>query len=391
MDWKKERKPVWLAGMAIAAMALTLASCGAGGKAAPSKKAGVDPSRGGPLAERMAAIPVQAIVVKFGPLDTDHSAAGTIVPVVQSQVAAQVSGVVKQVYHLAGTWVKEGEIVVQLDDSQLRLSEESAQAALASAKINVEKAKAQADLANLTLKRDQSLIKQNLIPQSQLDTDQTNASAANQTYLAAQAAVKQSQAAFAQANLNLEYSSIRAPYAGQLAAVNVTPGEYVSQNTSVFVLVSPDREITFNVPPSDAAALTVGTPVAFAYNGESYSARVSQAPSAPINGVVPVVALLSSSALPPYGAVGTVSYHLSLGRGVLIPIAALQTTGNQEYVYVISGGKAVMKNLTVVAESGTTAAVVGVPSDSQVILNPPPGLLQGSLVKPVMKNTAQGS
>ena len=383
MDTKKagtRQVFLWIAALVLIA---ALASCGSRGSSAAGSAQHKDP-RGTPQGSvKLSEIPVQATIVTYGPLNTDHSAAGTIVPVVQSQVAAQVSGVVVKVYHLAGAWVKAGEVVVQLDDSQLRLALETAQAVLSSAKIGVDKAKTQLDLANLTVQRDNSLIKQNLIPQNQVDTDTANAAAANQTYLAAKAAVTQSDAQLRQAELNLAYSSIKAPFAGQLAAVNVTPGEFVGQNTSVFVLVSLEREISFNVPPTDGPNLPVGTPVSFTYQAESYTARVSQAPSAPISGVVPMVALLSSSLLPPYGAVGTVSYKLSLGVGALVPISALQTTGNQEYVYIIEGGKAVTQNLLVISESGTTAVVSGVRPNSQVILNPPPGLLVGSPVRPV--------
>lgn len=376
------RAPLWSAGLLLLGALALVVGCSADHKSGATSGKG-DPVSRGRATEKYAQVPVQSQIVKVGALVTDHTAAGTIVPVMQSQVAAQVSGVVTKVDHLAGAWVSAGEEVVKLDDSQLRLSVAAAQAALGSVELNVQKDRAQLDLADLTVTRDQSLIKQTLIPQSQLDADTTNASVAKQTYLADRSAVAQATAALKTAELNLRYSSVRAPFPGQLAAVNVTPGEFVGQNTPVFVLVSPEREINFNVAPGDANALPVGAPVDLVYDGQSYPARVSQAPSAPINGVVPMVALLSSAATPPYGSVGTVSYRLSLGTGVLVPIAALQTTGNQEYVFVVRDGKAETQKLTVVAESGTTAAVDGVPSQSQVVLNPPPGLLEGSPVRAV--------
>ncbi len=384
MHANEERKTgarglLWAATLALM---MALASCGTSGK--PGSAADPAAAHGqGSGARRYAAVPVQATIVTFGRLETNHTAAGTIVPVTESQVAAQVSGVVTQVLHLAGAWVQKGEVVVRLDDSQLEVAVASARAALESAQIAVQRDKAQADLAELTVKRDQSLIAQKLIPQSQLDVDATSASVAEETHAADEAAVKEAESQLRVAQLNLAYSSITAPFAGQLASVNVTPGEFVGQNTSVFALVSPEREITFDISPGDASVLPAGASLDFIYRAQSYPARVSEAPSAPIDGVVPMVALLSSSALPPYGAVGTVSYPLSLAQGVLVPISALQTTGNQEYVYVVQGGKSAAQKLTVIAEAGTTAAVAGVPSGSQVILNPPPGLLAGSPVKPV--------
>ena len=118
------------------------------------------------------------------------------------------------------------------------------------------------------------------------------------------------------AELNLQYASIKAPYAGQIAAVNVNPGTYVSQNTAVFIIVSLEKEIIFNVPPADAPNLPVGTTVQFTYLGRSYPVKVSQAPSAPINGVIPMVTDVPRSFPLPYGAVGTVSYsaHDCAGR-----------------------------------------------------------------------------
>ena len=114
---------------------------------------------------------------------------------------------------------------------------------------------------------------------------------------------------------------------------------YVSLNTAVFVLVSAERQISFSVPPADASTLTVGSTVQFNYLGKDYPVRISQAPSAPINGVVPMVASLPRSVNLQYGAVGTVMYSLNLASGALIPIAALQVNEDQNYVYAIVGGK----------------------------------------------------
>ena len=163
----------------------------------------------------------------------------------------------------------------------------------------------------------------------------------------------------------------------------MNPGTYVSLNTPVFILVSSDKEISFNVSPSDAPNLPVNAPVTFTYLGKDYTVRISQAPAAPLNGVVPMVASVPRSVPLPYGGVGTVSYSLTLARGALLPIAALQVNEDQNFVYEIVNGKATVKPLTILAESGTSAAVAGVEDGAMVILNPPAGLLAGSSVQPV--------
>ena len=363
--------------LAVAA-GLLVAGCGSSRGSTSGATAASPGAPGG-----VQAIPVQTVTVTAGRLGDSHAAAGSVVPVKQSNVAAQVSGVVVAVYRKAGDRVDRGETVVGLNDSQMRLALQSAEASLRSAHVSVGKTKAQSDLAKLTVQRNAALIKQNLIPQSQADADATAAEAANQDYLSAQAAVDQANAQLAQAQLNLQYASIKAPFAGQLSAVNVTEGEYVGQNTPAFVLVSPERQINFSIPPSDASVLPVGTPVQFNLAGQSYPARVSQTPSAPVSGVVPVVALFADSFAPSYGTVGTVSYSVTLAEGVIVPIGALQTNENQNFVFAVVNGKAAARPIRILGETGVAAAVAGVDPGSAVILYPPPGLLDGSAVKPL--------
>ena len=143
-----------------------------------------------------------------------------------------------------------------------------------------------------------------------------------------------------QAELNLQYAQVKAPFAGQISVVNVNPGEYVGVATSAFVLVSADKEVDFNVPPTDATHLLVGTKLNFNYEGKSFQIAVRQLPSAPVNGMVPMVASVPISFPISYGAVGTVGYSADPARGILIPIASLQTNEDKNYVFVIKEGKA---------------------------------------------------
>jgi HlyD family secretion protein len=157
------------------------------------------------------------------------------------------------------------------------------------------------------------------------------------------------------------------------------------------VLASPDREITFKVPPGDAAELSEGTSVTFSYRSSSYPAHISQAPATPLGGVVPIVALFDSLSKPlPFGAIGSVSYRLSLGKGVIVPISSLQTSGNQEFVFAVQDGKAVKVPLSVIGESGTEAATVGLKPGTRIVLNPPPGLLDGSKVTIAAADASNG-
>jgi multidrug efflux pump subunit AcrA (membrane-fusion protein) len=334
----------------------------------------------------------------------------------QSQVAAQVSGVVKSVYRQVGDWVKEGETVIQLDDSQLRLTLASAQASLENTKINLavgqdtssqanpklelqlQSAQAAYEAARKYAESQKALFDMGGISASQLDTANSQLSTAQANLEGAKAslsqnnnadaqsiaqlklAVRQSQNTMDQAQLNLRNTSIRAPFAGQIAAINLQPGMYASLNTQAFTLVSVDRRISFNVSPSDAPFLKAGAKVTFFISGRNYSATIRQEPSMPISGVVPLTATVDK-AIFPYGSVGDVKYRVPLAKGIIIPISALAALENRTYVFAVEGDRVATKDVTVISETGTLAAVLGLNEGDLVVLSPPPGLLPGSKVE----------
>ncbi|MGO9309354.1 MAG: efflux RND transporter periplasmic adaptor subunit, partial [Spirochaetia bacterium] len=288
-----------------------------------------------------------------------------------------------------------GEDNANTDNPKLMLQLQSAQSALDSAQKNYDSQKALFDIGGAPSSAVDTAKSQLQQAQANLQAAQTaleqNKKSDIWTLQQLRLAIDQAQLQLQTAELNLQYASIKAPYAGQIAAVNVNPGMYVSQNTPVFVIVSSQKEINFNVPPADAPNLPVGTAVQFTYLGRPYQVKVSQAPSAPINGVIPMVTDVPRSFSLPYGAVGTVSYSLTVARGAIVPIAALQTNEDQNYVFAIVSGKAAVRNITILGQSETSAVVSGVEDGAQVIMNAPPGLLEGTAVQVTGNVTVEGT
>jgi HlyD family secretion protein len=402
-------------GATILAIVIAIAGCSRGASSSGSSGKNPASSTGPGLAD----ISVRASTVAFGPLTVQHKASGTVKPVMQSQVASQVGGVVAKVLFMAGDWVDEGGIVIKLDDSQLQLSEKTAQASLEGAKINLSTVRDTTSQANPRLdfqvhsaESALSAAQRNYESRKALfaqgGATKTDIDQANSAFQSAQAnleaaktaldqnqkadiqniaqlklSVEQADYALQQARLNLEHSSIKAPYSGRIVAVNLMPGEFVGPNASAFVIASQEREVDFSVPPSDAGSLPIGATIDFILNGETRRFSLSHSPNVPINGVVPFVASVPGSLALPFGAVGTVSYSLVLAHGTIIPTGAIQTSEDRNYAFVIHDSKAAERQITILAESGDTAAVTGVDPGSLVIVNPPPGLMDGSAVTAV--------
>jgi multidrug efflux pump subunit AcrA (membrane-fusion protein) len=271
---------------------------------------------------------------------------------------------------------------------------QSAQSAYDSAKKYYDAQKALFDLGGISASQLDTAQSQLATAQANLESAKIslsqNGKADDQTIAQLKLSVTTAQNQVDQARLNLRNAAIRAPFAGQLAAINLQPGMYASLNTAAFTLVSAERQISFNVAPGDAALLKSGSPILFTYQGSAYPARVSQSPSAPISGVVPMFATSGAGALSlAYGSVGTVGYSIPLATGALVPLSALQTLENQNYVFVIEKNKVSVRNVTVIAEAGTTAAVDGVSAGDVIVMSPPPGLIRGSQVQPTMVDSKQ--
>lgn len=370
-----------------------------------------------------AVIAVQTATSQSGTLVAQRQTAGTVQPVTSSQVASQAAGVVSQVLANVGDSVKAGQAVIQLDDSQLRIAVQNAQLALQNARINLttqtnathdatQKLQQQLQAAQTSLSTAENSyasaqkvyalggLSNNDLNNAKaaLDTARANYSAAqtalaqnaragNESLAQLQVAVSQAQNQLQNAQINLANATLRAPFAGQIAAINVTMGEAVGTNSQPFTLVSPERQVAFNVPPTDAASITPGQVLSFNTVSQSFQVKVNQRAATPINQNVPLTARILGNTLPPAGTVGTLSYSVRLAQGTLIPIAALQNDGVNNYVFVVEGGKAKIQNITVLAQAASSAAVSGVMAGQAVILNPPPGLLDGSSVTQTSSQT----
>jgi multidrug efflux pump subunit AcrA (membrane-fusion protein) len=409
--------------MTLPAVFLAVLGCAPKPQAADAA-AGTPPGGKGP---GLSEIAVQVVPVTVESLVVRHQVSGTVAPAMQSQVVGQVGGVVARVARKAGDWVQAGDTVIQLDDSQLQLSLKTAQAALEGARINLatgqdttaqatpklglqaqsaesalsvaqrnyDSRKALFDLGGATssdmdrAKSDLETAKANLA--SARTAQDQNSKADLQNIAQLKIAVQQSDLALQQAQLNLQHATIKAPYAGRLVSVKVMPGEFVGQNAPAFVIGSREREVDFSVAPGDTPALPLGAAITFSVNGVSYPLKITQSSEVPVNGVVPLVAALPSAFPLSYGAVGTVRYSLSLARGALVPTGSLQTSEDQNFVYVAESGKAAARPITILAESGSTAAVSGLKAGAMVVVNPPPGLLDGSVVKQIPVAAAEGT
>ncbi|MGE0563842.1 MAG: efflux RND transporter periplasmic adaptor subunit [Pseudolabrys sp.] len=191
------RRATWLAITA----ALSLAACGDS-----NQKAAAPPPPTVIVAE-----PVKRTVTDYD----DY--VGRFVAIDSVEIRARVSGYLESVHFTDGQLVKQGDLLFTIDRRALRNVLDQMRANLAQARSNLQFTKADFERAE-QLVRDKTI------------TDQTYEQRA-QAYRNAQATVSANEAAVRIAELDLNFSELRAPVSGRIGDRRVSPGNLVTGGT----------------------------------------------------------------------------------------------------------------------------------------------------------------
>jgi membrane fusion protein, multidrug efflux system len=168
---------------------------------------------------RSTAAPVRVAVAERRDVAVVERTIGTVLPNTAVQVTARVQGVIDAAHFQEGEFVKAGTLLFEIDPRPYA-------AALAQAKAQLAKDQAQLQNAVNNEKRLRSVYEQKLTSLEQLD-------AAVAATGSATASVAADQAAIDIAQLNLEYTRIRAPIDGKTGPMLVQPGNLVANNSTV--------------------------------------------------------------------------------------------------------------------------------------------------------------
>jgi HlyD family secretion protein len=212
------------------------------------------------------------------------TATGTLSPVVRVEVGSQVSGRIAELRADYNSEVKAGEVIALIDPKTAQSDVAQAKARLASARADHERAKAVAENAAAQYDRTSALAKTGIVASAEVDAALANKRSAEASVSASSAAITVAKAAVAQAQVNLEYTTIRAPIDGVVISRNVDVGQTVAASLSapvLFVIAGDLRqmEVHTSVAESDVGRLQAGMPVEFtvdAFSQRTFAGQVKQ-------------------------------------------------------------------------------------------------------------------
>ena len=221
--------------------------------------------------------------VERGTITAAISATGTVNPVTAVQVGSQVSGQIKEIYVDFNSEVKKGQIIARIDSESFALRVNQAMADLEAARATVltqranvaalqaEVSRARVNLADAEreLQRNKVLHEKNFVSAAALDKaefafraaqEQVNTARAQRAVGESQvrnveALVKQRESQLAQAKVDLDRTTIRAPVNGTVIKKSVEPGQTVAaslQAPELFVIAEDLRRMQVDVSIDEA-------------------------------------------------------------------------------------------------------------------------------------------
>ncbi len=217
-----------------------------------------------------AKISIQTVKMSKQNITTSVTATGTVEPVDQVEVGTQVSGIINHIYADYNSQVKKGQLLAELDKTNLQ---ESVNNALA----QYEAALNELNYYQQNYNRQNNMFRSGVI--SKADYEQAAYQVKN-----SQQTVSQRKTALAQARTNLSYANIYAPIDGIILSREVEEGQTVAASMTTPTLFSIAKDITkmqveANVDEADIGEVKVGQRVSFtvdAYPQEEFNGKVRQ-------------------------------------------------------------------------------------------------------------------
>ena len=221
------------------------------------------------------------------------------------ELRPRVSGYIEEVMFIEGTLVQAGEVLFVIDQRPFV-------AEVARLTAEVADAQSQVRLTERELSRGKRLKAQNAIAQEQLDNRLAS-------FQKAEAALKAKQAALSQAQLDLEFTQVKAPITGRVSRALITKGNYVTQGQSLLTsLVSTDKVYAY----FDADEQTYLKYKQLAREGSRPSSRENQTPV--------FMGLMGEQGYPHTGHVDFLDNQVNLQTGTIRGRAVFQ---NQDEIF----------------------------------------------------------
>ena len=287
------------------------------------------------------------------------------------EIRPRISSVVTRVAFTEGQLVRKGDLLVELENNEVRAGLAVAEAALSESRS--------------TYNRSESLASTQAISASSLEQ--------------LRAAMQVNEAQVAAARARLENSVIRAPFTGRVGLRRVSPGGFVDTSTVITTLDDTDIiKLDFSIPETFLTVVANDMNIAaqsLVYPGRTFDGAVESIDTRldPVARSVQVRAVLENpdGALKP-GMFLTVDLQRDRGEVLVAPEEAIVPERDEQYVFQVVDGKAVKRRVPLGRRvPGLVEITGGISAGDLLITEGTHKVRDGSEVEVVNRHAAQGS
>lgn len=302
---------------------------------------------------------------------------GTIHPIQEVAIAAQVGGLAESVSVQPGDSVIAGQLLVEVGTSDLELQLAQQRSTMASTTVQLRAA--EATLERTTLLAQRGLSATTALDSAQAQLDQLNATLATQ------------QLQVAQAEANLRRARVVAPFDGTIASRALQPGQVINAGTTMLSVVDLSAmRVELVAPLSRAAMIAPGQTVRLNVQGVQGAPmigtveRVSPSAEAGTRSIKVYLTLENAEGVMRGGMFVSGSIVVRAQADVIaVPAAAISTRSDASFVKVVANG--VIEDRTVVTGAAwDNAAAVevrsGLKAGEVIVGTPMSGLNDGAAV-----------
>ncbi|HEX5765265.1 MAG TPA: efflux RND transporter periplasmic adaptor subunit [Woeseiaceae bacterium] len=286
------------------------------------------------------------------------------------EIRPRISSIVTRVAFTEGQLVREGDLLIELENSEIRAGLAVAEAALSESRS--------------TYNRSESLASTQAISASSLEQ------------LRATMQVNEAQVAAARARL--ENTVIRAPFGGRVGLRRVSPGGFVDTSTVITTLDDTDIiKLDFSIPETFLTVVSSGMNIAaqsLVYPDRTFTGTVDSVDTRldPVARSVQVRAVLENpdGALKP-GMFLTVDLQRDRGDVLVAPEEAIVPEREEQFVFQVVDGKAVKRQVSLGRRvPGLVEVTGGISAGDILITEGTHKIRDGSLVEVVKHHAAEG-
>ncbi len=375
-------------------------------------------------------VPVQVTPVVSKSLTYSLKVTGDILPLMQVDLFPKVSGYLERIDVHIGDVVKQGQVVAQIDQTDFLQKVKEIEAKVAQAKAQfteietgtrteelrqaeetVRQAQSRFENAKLQHERIEALYKREVISkkerdiadmdftvaEAQLASSQQNLKllregARQEVREGSQAKLRETEAILEQERTRLQNAKIVAPFRGEISRKYVDAGALVSGSTPLVSLVHTETlKIVANVLEKDIPLLRAGMNAKI--RTESYPDRVFEGRVEKVNSALDLptrtlqveIYISNLDRLLKPGMFSNVEVVLlTKPQTLLIPREAILEAGNEMFVFVAKGNKALRKSITIGYEQERMVEVLqGLNEGDQVVVRGQQLIREGSAIRVV--------